>query len=197
MIREDEVLMFKKYFIFLLLSMTFRSYAGFYFQHSFSYVSESEDTESLEYNTMRNVTLLGANFGKNGHWVIGQSIMSWSRSLANTALTGESSISMLELGPRVQYYFNSGKNFYVSGVYNFYAKGERQVNGGASEDIEGTSFLVSSGIQLKVSKKFYFGLSYNYHSLSISKTASGSTTTDVSQSYTYTFPALEFSFRFK
>jgi hypothetical protein len=174
-----------------------KSNAGFYFQHSLSYLAESEDAESLEYTTMRNITLLGANFGKSGNWVIGQSIMSWSRETTNAAMTGESSISLLELGPRVQYFFNDGKNFYVSGVYNFYAKGDRQVNGAAEEEIEGTSFLISSGIQLKVSKKFYFGLSYNYHTLSISKTASGSTTSDVSQSYTYTFPSLEFSFRFK
>lgn len=192
-------LFFKVTFSFLLLFSLYlpNVYGGFYFQHSFNYETESEDAESLEYGTMRNYALLGATFGKKGNWIIGQSIYSWSRSLKNTAMTGESSVSMLELGPRVLFYVNDGKNFYISGTYNFYAKGSRKINGGTSSDIEGTSYLLSTGLQLKVSKRFYIGFSYNYHVLNITETSSNSVASTVSQSYTYAFPAIEFSLRFK
>jgi len=183
--------------LLLLLIFTSEAFGGFYFQHSFSYATETENSESLEYNTMRNYALLGASFGKKGNWVIGQSVYSWSRSSKNTVMTGESSLSMLELGPRVQYFVNDGKNFYISGTYNFYAKGTRKINGGTSTDIEGTSYILSTGLQLKVNKGFYLGFSYNYHVLNISETSAGSVASKVSQTYTYAFPAIELSFRFK
>ncbi|OUR95416.1 hypothetical protein A9Q84_16415 [Halobacteriovorax marinus] len=187
--------------IFTLFFLTFilvqDTFAGFYFQHSFNYESETEGAESLEYTAMRNYTLLGASFGKKENWVIGQSIYSWSRGTKNSAMTGESAISMLELGPRVQYFFNSGRNFYMSGTYNFYAKGTREINGGTSANIEGTSYILSAGLQLKVKRLFYIGFSYNYHVLNITETSSNSVVSTVSETYTYIFPAIEFSLRFK
>jgi hypothetical protein len=183
--------------ILLLFIFSFKSFGGFYFQHSFNYAVEEENAEALEYNTMRNYALLGATFGKKGNWIIGQSIYSWSRATKNSAMTGESSVEMLELGPRVLYFINDGKNFYLSGTYNFYAKGTRTIDGGVSSDIEGTSYIASIGLQLKASKRFYIGFSYNYHSLNITETSSNSVASTVSQTYTYTFPAVEFSLRFK
>lgn len=187
----------KQLFIASLLLFSNQSFGGFFFQHSFNYEVEEEDAEALEYNTMRNYALLGATFGKKGNWIIGQSIYSWSRATKNSAMAGESSIKMLELGPRVLYFINDGKNFYISGTYNFYANGTRKINGGASSDIEGTSYILSMGLQLKASKRFYIGFSYSYHALNITETSSNSVASSVSQAYSYSFPAIEFSLRFK
>jgi hypothetical protein len=186
------------YFALLLVVVTHSAHAGFYFQHSFNYQTDtdSDSSENSKYAAMRNSFVLGAKFGSDGKWVIGQSIIMSSKSIGATSLSSDEEISLLELGPRVIFFFNDSRNFYISGVYNFYAKGDRK-RSGASEDVDGTSYLGSIGVQMKGTKKFYFGVSLNYHAVSISESSVNNTQSDVSHSYTSIYPAIEFSLRFR
>lgn len=172
------------------------SVAGLYVQHAFNYNSDSDDSGKLAYSSMRNITFIGAAFGSTGKWIIGQNIMLWNRSVKNDDMSSAASIDLKELGPRFQYFFNESKTVYISGVYNFYVKGKRKVDG-TSQDVSGTSFLATIGTQLKISKKFYFGVSLNYHSISLSEKTVDTTTTDITDSMSYIFPAVAFSLRFK
>lgn len=188
--------MVKKNFLLFLFTLSMKAYSGFYFQHSFNMENATENNESLDYSTMRNIAFLGAGFGKMGKWILGWNYIGSSKELNNSYMSNKSSIALTELGPRVQIYLNDKKNIYISGVYNFYVTGERDV-AGETQEVTGTSMLATLGIQLKVTKKWFFGISYNYHSISIDTSTVNTIQSDVSNSYTYTFPAVEFSIRFK
>ena len=188
-----------QFFIKIILLLTFlikTAQAGFYFQHSFHYGSDADDVENLESTAMRNISFLGAGFGDNGRWIVGQSIILSNKEYKNDSMTSTSSLSLLELGPRIQYYFNQNKTVYISGAYNFYAKGDREQDG-QSQKVSGTSMFFNLGIQSRISKKFYFGLSLNYHTVSIDESTVETTQSTVSHSYTFIYPAVEFSLRFK
>ncbi len=184
------------FILFLILSPNLR--AGFYLQHSFGHntTTNSDSGENVENSNMRNSFILGAMFGKSGQWVIGQGITHSSSSTEATSLAGAEDNSFLELGPRVIFFFNQAKNFYISATYNFYAKGSRTKQG-ATEDIDGSSLMGAIGVQMKATKMIYFGISMNYHSISISESTVGNTKSEVSHSYSSLYPAIELSIRFK
>jgi len=194
--------MLKKVFLFIFTFVIICgaqvSKAGFYFQHSFNYQTDadSDSGENAKYSAMRNLFVIGAKFGSAGRWVIGQSIILSGKSIGAKTLTASEKNSLNELGPRVIFYLNDLRNFYISGVYNFYAKGSRTRNG-IKEDIDGSSYVGSLGVQMKASKKFYFGVSMNYHVVSIEESSVDSTQSTVSHSYTSIYPAIEFSLRFR
>lgn len=178
------------------LFFTFSAQAGFWLQPSIHYSTDSDDVTEFEYASNHYSFILGATFGKKGNWVVGQSVVSWTRSETNVDAAAENDISMLELGPRIMYWFGSSRNFYVSGTYNFYAKGTRNIDG-SEYDISGTSIIGSMGVHLKASRRAYIGFSLNYHSLSISESTVDTTKEDVSNAYSMIYPAIEISFRFR
>lgn len=170
--------------------------AGFWLQPSIHYQTDSDDNTNFEYASSHYSFILGATFGKKGNWVVGQSVMSWSRSEGSDNTDPANEISMLELGPRIMFLFGNDRNFYIAGTYNFYAKGTRNVDG-EEYDIDGSSMVATFGVQMKGSKKFYLGFSLNYHSTSIAVESVDNTTEDVSNSYSKIYPAIDFSLRFK
>ena len=172
------------------------AYAGFWFQPSLSYQTDSDDKTNFEYASSHYSFVIGATFGKKGNWTVGQSVLSWSRSEGSTTTSPSNEVSMLELGPRVTYLFGKNRNFYISATYNFYAKGTRTIEG-SEADIDGSSIIGSFGLQMKGSKRFYLGFSINYHSTSISKSTVNNTSEDVSNSYSRIYPAIDFSLLFK
>lgn len=180
-------------FIFIALPS---AQAGFWLQPSINYHTDTDDNTNFEYAAAHYSFVLGATFGKKANWVVGQSVVSWSRSEGNTTTDPANEMSMLELGPRIMYFFGKDRNFYVSGTYNFYAKGTRNV-AGAEADIDGSSIMASFGLQMKGNKRFYLGFSLNYHATSISKSTVDNTSEDVSNSYSRIYPAIDFSLRFK
>ena len=66
----------------------------------------------------------------------------------------------------------------LPGVYNFYAQGTREVDG-TEQDISGSSYLATFGVQMKLTRKTYLGFSYNLHSVTINESTEGTTNTDV------------------
>ncbi len=103
---------------------------------------------------------------------------------------------MLELGPRLIFFFHEEKTFYVSANYNFYAKGTRMLNG-VDQVVDGTSIFLNAGYDFKISRSISVGVALNYHSLTLTKAEVGSTSTTISNSYVSIYPTLEISFRFR
>jgi hypothetical protein len=184
-------------FIILLTLITTQAKAQFFFQNTTNYQTDSDtSTQKLTYENTKNITFLGAHFGKSRQQVIGQNVIYWTRNAKENFSGKQSSMNMLELGPRLQWFMNEGRNAYIAAAYNIYAKGTRVIDG-TSEEVSGSSYLLAMGIQLKIEKSFFVGVSFNYHSLALDKKTIGTTETKISDSYTNIFPALEFSLRFR
>lgn len=170
--------------------------AGFYFQNSTDYSTDSDSSsDKLAFSATKNITFIGGEIGKKKQTIIGQNIGSMSRS-DSIGGAQATSISTLEAGPRLQYFFDEEKTFYLSGAYNIYVKGTRQL-AGVSEEIRGSSYHMAAGYHLKISRSFYLGFSMNYYSLALTSKTVSTTETKISDSYTSIFPALEFSLRFR
>ena len=180
--------------VILLFSLS-AAKASLYGQYALYYSSDSADTETLESSQMRNNIFIGADFGKNKQWVIGQNILIWSKSETNGS--GDPfELSIMELGPRFQYFFNQTRTVFVSATYNLYAKGDI-TSAGETKEVSGSSYFVNLGYLFKASKAFYFGVSLNYHSLSISEKVVGTEKSTGTESYTNIYPAIEVSIRFR
>jgi hypothetical protein len=185
----------KRLLTFIALIFATPIYAGFYIQHALTYLShqESIDSDAKTMSGLSNIALIGARFGKNEQWVIGQSIHHWS--LSNKDDPSDRSASILELGPRLQLFLNRDLNFYVSLAYHLFAKGSRTVDG-ENQDVSGSSILGSIGYQLRLSRSTYLGFSVNYHNFSLSEVTVDNQKEDSSDSVTRLFPSIELSLRF-
>ena len=186
----------------LILNVIYFSLLSFSLQADFiidlanNFSIDEGDVENLEFSKMSNRAFLGASLDDAGKFYFGQNISSFSREFKVTS--GTSELSVLELGPRVQLYFNDMKTIFITLAWNPYLKGDRTNTTGASEEISGSSILGAIGYQMKLSKKFHLGGTLNYHSISISKsTDSSNVESDVSQSYSSIYPMIELSFRFR
>lgn len=185
----------KRFILILFLICSFASHAKLYIQTSAGYHTDEDDVNDFTYSTTMLNFFIGGSFGKGEKWVVGQNFVQSARTEYDTSESQENELSLLELGPRIQYFFTVMKTAYVAVVYNLYANGTRTLSGN-EQDVEGTSTIFSFGYQLKMSRSSYLGFSINYHSISLSKQTESNTATDISQSYTLMYPAIDLSFRF-
>jgi hypothetical protein len=170
--------------------------ASFLIDISTNYTSDSDDVDNLAFNKMDNRIFLGASLDKKNKFYFGQNAMLLSREFQTAAGTTDT-VSVTEIGPRFQYFFNEGKNVFIAAAWNPYAKGER-TRSNTTEEISGSSYFVSLGYGIKISRKLNLGASLNYHVLSIAKvTDTSNVESEVTQAYTSIYPMIEFSFRFK
>src|SRR5690606_14221 len=102
----------------------------------------------------------------------------------------EDTYSMLEMGPRLQWYTNDNYNLYFSAEWNPYAKGEREKTG-VEREISGGSLGVGIGYRFRLSRTIGFGASIQYHSLTIDEEKIDSTERNVSDKVTNLMPMLE------
>lgn len=191
--------MSKKLFFFFAIYLlnTTSVFAGLFFQNSTNYSTDTDNsTHKLNYSTLHNITFIGADIGSSGKWVLGQNVHYFSRSESDGVNTTATPITMLELGPRFQYFFDQARTVYFMAAYNIYAKGTRKISN-QDQKVDGSSYDVALGVNLKVSRVTYFGVSMNYHSLSLSQKLVGTTETDISDTYSQVYPTLDFSFRFR
>lgn len=184
-----------KYFILISTFFTFLSVAQakFEVQTSTGYSSNTDGKSKNSFSDITNHFFIGASFDSKEKFVVGQNISIVSTQY-KTATTDK--LSTTELGPRLNYYINNERNYFVTLAWNPFAKGKRTV-AGIAEDISGWSYLAALGAVLKMGNSFYLGASLNYHSLSITKSIVGSTVTTVTDSYSSIMPMLNISFRFR
>lgn len=184
---------FSAFLVVVLLSPN--THAGFLVDLSANYHSDEDDVETFSYSKMDYRGFLAANLDSKGKLYFGQNISQFGREYKNGATTGK--YSVLELGPRFQYYFSGDRSFYMAAAWNPYVKGSRTVSS-EETDISGSSYFINFGWQLKISRSFALGASINYHSISITKeTDSDNVETDVTNSYSQIYPMIEISLRFR
>lgn len=158
------------------------------------YHSSTDGNTKFEFSDMINHAFLGASIGSKDLLYIGQNI---SYQSTQYKTTGTDKISVLELGPRFNYYFNTEKTVLLMLAWNPYAKGTRTTSSGASQDISGWSYLAGLGYEVKMSRGFYLGASIMYHNINITKYELSNVSTEVSESYSSIMPMINLSFRFR
>jgi hypothetical protein len=177
----------------LLFLVVFEAHAKFEVSTSSGYASGSDGKTNNSFSDMTNHIFLGASVDSKEKLIIGQNISLVSSQIKTT---NTDKLSTTELGPKITYYFNDDKNFYVGVAWNPYAKGTRTA-AGVSADISGWSYLATTGVLMKMSGNFLLGASINYHSLSVTKAIVSTTASTVSNSYSSIMPMINICFRFK
>jgi hypothetical protein len=179
--------------LFLLLAIPFPAKASFLLQCGLNYQSLEDTSDSGEGESSRTFhkVLLGASVNSRKTLFFGWNINSWSSTLKQ-GNGNEDTYSVLEMGPRIQWFTNDNHNFYLSAEWNPYAKGERE-KGGTSRDISGSSMGFGLGYRFRLSRMIGLGASIHYHALSVSEEKIDSTENDVSDKVSNLMPMLELS----
>lgn len=169
--------------------------AGFLIDLSTNYHSDEDNVTTFKYSKLDYRGYLAANVDSKGQLYFGQNISQFGREFTEGSTTGK--YSVLELGPRFQYYFSGDRAFYISAAWNPYVKGSRTISN-EETDISGSSYYINLGWQLKISRVIALGASINYHTISITKeTDTDNVETEVTNSYTQIYPMIELSIRFR
>lgn len=175
----------------LFLLFPFTAEAKFLLQYGLNYSSQEDKSDAGDFEESRTFhkAFLGASVNGRKTLFFGWNINSWSSTLSQGS-GNEDTYSMLEMGPRLQWYTNDNYNLYFSAEWNPYAKGEREKTG-TKRDISGGSLGVGVGYRFRLSRAVGFGASIQYHSLSVDEEKIGSTEEDVSDKVTNLMPMLE------
>lgn len=186
--------------IFLLfIFIAAQAHGSFYMDYKLNYQTETDggDAGAFTYNRMMNALFLAASLDRDRQFFIGQNFLFWNKTYQQGEdSSDEFTLNLLELGPRLHYYFTQERTWYVSVTYNFYAKGTSAV---ASEeaDVSGTSLMGSLGYHYELTRSIGIGGSLNYHSATLTERKVDSTANEVSETFTSIVPMLEIAFRFK
>lgn len=174
-------------FILLIPSVT---HANFIMQYGLNYSSETDDTKDDDYEKTRTFhkIFLGASVNSKKTFFFGWNVNSWSSSL--TRDSDEETYSVLEMGPRLHYFFGENYNMYVTAEWNPYAKGERK-KGTEDAEISGSSIDLGIGYRFRISRLWGLGASLHYHTLSMKEEIIDDNKDDISDSVKNIMPMLE------
>ncbi len=188
--------MYKLLLVFLLMA---KAQASFYMDYKLNYQSETDggDAGAFSYTRMMNSLYFAASMDRDKRLFIGQSVIFWNKTQKQgDDAAAETTLDLLELGPRVHYYLNQNRTWYTGLVYNFSVKGTSKVSE-VESDVDGSGYMATLGYHYKFSKTVGIGASLNYHSITIDERKLDSTSNDVSETYTAIIPMLEVAFRFR
>jgi hypothetical protein len=187
----------KSLILFYFLLLPFSAKANLLLQYGLNYSSQEDDSGSGKSSQSRsyNKAFIAASVNGNKTIFFGWNINSWSSSLKQGS-SSEDTYSILEMGPRLQWFMNDDNNLYLTAEWNPYAKGERE-KGGAKQDITGSGIGLGLGYRFRLSRLIGFGASLNYQSLSIAEEKTNTTETDVSDSVSNIMPMLELTILFR
>lgn len=175
-----------RFLILLALLVPTVSHAKFISQYGLNYSSDTEDSNGVEVESSKTFhkILLGASVNQRKTLFFGWNINSWSTTYESGGT--ESEFSVTEMGPRFTYFFSEEYNWYITGEWNPYAKGDR-----TNDEISGNSTSFGGGYRFKVSRMIGLGAGLHYHSLNIKESKVGSTENNVSDKKTSLMPMLE------
>jgi hypothetical protein len=181
-------LLFLLFFIFPLTAK-----ASFLFQYGLNYSSQKDASTEGEFEESRTFhkVLIGASINGKNNLFLGWNINSWNSSLKQ-GTGNEDTYSMLEMGPRLQWFMDQDYRWYLSAEWNPYAKGDRD-KVAQSREISGSSIGFGIGYRVKISRLIGIGASLNYNSLSLEEEKVGTTENTLSDKITNIMPMLEFS----
>lgn len=159
-------------------------------QYGLNYSSESDGTSGDDYEKTRTFhkVFLAASLNGNKTLFFGWNINSWSSSL--TKNSDEETYKMLEMGPRLTYFFSEERRWYATVEWSPYAKGDRDKTG-TSAEISGSSIGIGAGYKFKVSRLIGLGAGLHYHTLSLKEEKIGTTENTISDKITNIMPMLE------
>lgn len=182
--------------VILFWIFTVRTFAAFQVDMGFNYFSDEDDVTTFSYSKLDYRGFFGASLDSKEKIVFGINFSQFGRDFQNSGVTGK--YSVMEIGPKFQFYFTGEKATFLSLAWNPYALGSKTV-ASTETDISGSSYTASLGYQLKISRSFCIGASLNYHAISISKETNTTTNveTEVTNSYTAIYPMIELSLRFR
>jgi hypothetical protein len=108
------------------------------------------------------------------------------QDIANLSQNGSNSLSLLTLGPYVNYYFDPTAGFYLLGMVGYGAESYTQ-NGGSGQSPGGPAFALGAGYDFWVADEWSLGVlgRFTYGSLSLN-----------SVTYSTISPAIMFSFNY-
>ena len=166
------------------------SRANMLLQYGLNYSSEKDDTANDDYDKTRTFhkIFIGASINGKKTLFFGWNINSWSSSL--TKVSDEETYKMLEMGPKLTYFFDEDYRFYLTAEWNPYAKGDRDKTGTSSE-VSGSSMGFGAGYRFKLSRVVGLGASLNYHTLNLQEEKIDSTENDITDKVTNIMPMLE------
>lgn len=179
-----------KILLFLLLLTPSISQAKMILQYGLNYSSEKDDTADDNYEKTRTFhkVFLGASVNGRKTLFFGWNINSWSSAL--TKVSDEETYSILEMGPRLTYFFTEENKTYITVEWNPYAKGDRDKTGTAAE-VTGSSTGFGVGYRFKLSRMMGLGAAIHYHTLSLKEEKIGSTENTITDKITNVMPMLE------
>jgi outer membrane protein assembly factor BamA len=182
-----------RFILLLILALPLSANAAFLLQYGLNYSSQVDGSDDGEFEETRTFhkALLAASVNGKKTLFFGWNINSWSSALSQ-GTADEDTYSMLEMGPRLQWFVNENYNLYFTAEWNPYAKGERD-KAGSSRDISGSSMGFGIGYRFRLSRNLGFGAAIHYHTLSLDEEKVGSTENNVSDTVTNLMPMLEFT----
>ncbi len=180
------------YLIFFLLANI--AQARFEIQTSSGYDTYSDGKSKNTFSNMTNHLFIGASLDLKQKLLIGNNVSQVSVGLKSS---NNDTFSVLEVGPKILYYFDEDYLFYTAIAWNPYVKGDRKVAGAASETISGWGYLATFGASMKINRNFAMGFSINYHAISINESVVDTTASEVSESYSTIMPMINFTLRFR
>ncbi len=180
--------------IFICTLLSLPAKAGFLFSYGLNYSSEKDATSGGDYEKTRTFhdLFLGASVNQRKTLYFGWNINSWSSSIQQGD-AAENTYSLLEMGPKVTWFLNEERHWYLTFEWNPYAKGERE-KASQSRDIAGMSYGAGLGYRFRLSRLVGLGAGIHYHSLSVDEEKIGSTENDVSDKVSHLMPMIELSF---
>lgn len=182
--------------LFLLIFAPLSAQARLIINYDLNYSSESADSNSVKNEKTRlfHKIYIGGSLNDRKTFFFGWNINSWSSDGKNGSSKDE--YSFLEMGPKLLWFLNDNYNWYVSGEWNPYARGERTI-GATKEDISGSSFGLGFGYRFRISRFIGLGAGIHYQTTKIDEAKVGSTERNVSDSVSHVMPMLQLSAMFK
>jgi hypothetical protein len=180
-------------FLAFLLWLPLSAHAAFILQYGLNYSSQNDNSSDGEFKDSRTFhkAFLGASVNGKKTFFFGWNINSWSSSLSQGS-NSEDTYSLLEMGPRIQWFTNENNNLYFTADWNPYASGKRE-KAGSSKDITASSIGLGVGYRFRLSKIIGLGAAIHYHSLTLKEEKDGNTSTNISDKISNFMPMLEFT----
>jgi hypothetical protein len=119
-------------------------------------------------------------------------------NVSYTKAEGGEYLNTTEYGPRINYYMNSDKTFFIMLAYNFLSADRNLASGNSTNGdnkLSGTAYLAGLGYEFKVNSNLYIGTSLIYHSTTLDNEKD--LTGNKELKYSSINPAINFCFRFR
>lgn len=180
-----------RFILALLILLPLPSQAAFLFQYGLNYSSQKDSSTGGDFEESRTFhkAFLAGSVNRNKTLFFGWNINSWNSSIGQGDAP-EDTYSLLEMGPRLQWFWSDNYNLYFTAEWNPYAKGEREKLG-ASRDISGSSLGFGIGYRFRLSRLWGFGAGIHYHNLNLKEEKINSTENNISDKVNNLMPMLE------